>query len=63
MHLIYFFIKIYDPKISILMITLIKIFITFLAMAKKSMLLVDNKKYYQKKLQLQLQINIVGRSN
>lgn len=63
MHLIYFFIKIYDPKISILMITLIKIFITFLAMAKKSMLLVDNKKYYQKTLQLQLQINIVGHSN
>lgn len=50
MHLIYFFIKIYDPKISILMITLIKIFITFLAMAKKSMLLVDNKKYYQKNI-------------
>lgn len=32
------------------MITLIKIFITFLAMAKKSMLLVDNKKYYQKNI-------------
>lgn len=32
------------------MITLIKIFITFLAMAKKSMLLVDNIKYYQKNI-------------
>lgn len=38
---IYFFIEIFDPKISIL-ITLIKIFITFLAMARKSML-IDNK--------------------